>query len=89
MRGIDVTTATDAELVGASDPEHIAFALSEDRVVFTRDQDFLRHHATGADHAGMVYSQQGSKSVGEIVRFLTLLSDCLELVDMRGQVEFY
>lgn len=89
LRGVDVTTATDAELIGASDPEHIAFALAEDRVVFTQDQDFLRHHQAGDEHAGIVYSQQGGRSIGEIVRFLHFLSDCLEPQEMRGQLEFF
>ena len=88
LRGLDVTTATDANLIAASDPEHIAFALAENRVIFTQDQDFLRHHSTGDEHAGIVYSQQGVRSIGEIVRSLHFLSDCLEPQDMRGQLEF-
>ena len=88
LRGIDVTTATDANLIAASDPEHIEFAFSEGRVIFTQDQDFLRHHAAGAEHAGIIYSPQGVHSIGEIVRFLHFASDCLEPHDMRGQVEF-
>jgi uncharacterized protein with PIN domain len=89
LRGIDVTTAVDAGLISAADPEHIAFALAEKRVVFTQDQDFLRHHQAGIGHAGIVYSQQGAHSIGEIVRYLHFLSDCLEPQDMRGQLEFF
>ena len=89
LRGIDVTTATDAGLIGASDARHIAFALAENRVIFTQDQDLLRHHQAGDQHAGIVYSQQGARSIGEIVRFLHFLSDCLEPQDIRGQLEFF
>lgn len=89
LRGLDVTTATDAELIAASDAEHIAFALAEKRVIFTQDQDFLRHHQAGAKHVGIVYCQQGVRSIGEIVRYLHFLSDCLEPHDMRGQLEFF
>lgn len=89
LRGIDVTTATDAGLIAASDQQQIAFALTENRVVFTQDQDFLRHHQAGDQHAGIVYSQQGAHSIGEIVRYLHFLSDCLEPQDMRGQLEFF
>jgi len=87
LRGLDVSTATDAELIAAADSEHIAFALSENRVIFTQDQDFLRRHTAGDEHAGIVYSQQGARSIGEIVRYLHFLSDCLDAEDMRGQLE--
>ena len=89
LRGLDVTTATDADLIAATDPDHIAFALAENRVIFTQDQDFLRHHSAGDEHAGIVYSQQGVRSIGEIVRHLHFLSDCLEPRDMRGKLEFF
>ena len=88
LRGMDVTTTSDADLIAASDPEHIAFALKETRVIFTQDQDFLRHHQAGDEHAGIVYSKQGAHTVGEIVRFLHLLSDCLEPDEIRSQLEF-
>ena len=69
LRGIDVTTSTDAKLIGAADDEQLSFALRENRVIFTQDQDFLRHHQAGTEHAGIVYSRQGARSIGEIVRF--------------------
>jgi uncharacterized protein with PIN domain len=89
LRGLDVTTATDADLIAAADSEHIAFALSANRVIFTQDHDFLRHHSAGDEHAGIVYSQQGLRSICEIVRYLHFLSDCLEPQDMRRQLEFF
>ena len=89
LRGVDVTTTTDANLIGASDAEQLSFALGENRVIFTQDQDFLRHHQAGSEHAGIVYSRQGAHSVGKIIRFLHFMSDCLEPEDMRGKVEFF
>ena len=89
LRGMDVTTTTDASLIGATDDEQLSFALHENRVIFTQDQDFLRHHRAGRDHAGIVYSRQGARSIGEIVRFLHFMNDCLEPEDMRGMVEFF
>ena len=35
LRGIDVTTATDAELLRATDEEHLAFAARTGRVLVT------------------------------------------------------
>lgn len=89
LRGIDVTTTSDAGLIAATDPEHIAFALSDRRVIFTQDQDFLRCHSAGLRHTGIVYSQQGKHSIGSVVRFLHFVSDCLDPQDMRGKLEFF
>jgi predicted nuclease of predicted toxin-antitoxin system len=88
QRGIDVTTASDANLMGASDPAQLSFAASEHRVVFTHDHDFLRLHSSGATHHGIVYTRSGDRSIGEIVRFLKLMCDCLDSDEMIGQLEF-
>lgn len=83
-----MTTSTDAQLVGAADSEQFAYALSEQRVLFTHDPDFLRPEFTSQDHAGIVYSQKDSKSIGEVVRFLALLHDVLSAEEMRNQIEY-
>jgi predicted nuclease of predicted toxin-antitoxin system len=41
-RGIDVTTTPEKFLIGVSDEAQLTFALSENRVIFTQDTDFLR-----------------------------------------------
>src|SRR4051794_6239991 len=81
-RGIDVTTTTDAGLRGADDTDHIAFGLAQGRVVFTNDSDFLRLHDEGADHAGMAYCHQQSRSVGEIIRAPDLMWEIPEPEEM-------
>ena len=79
LRGIDVTTTHEAGLQDAEDLDHIVYALTEGRVIFTQDDDFLRHHHAGVEHAGIVYSKQGSRTIGAIVRYLKLMHDCLDL----------
>ena len=37
-RGIDVTTTPEMSLIGASDEEQVAFAVREQRVIFTQDE---------------------------------------------------
>lgn len=44
-------------MLGASDEEHLAFALAEGRVIFTLDADFLRLAAAGHEHAGIAYAR--------------------------------
>lgn len=89
LRGIDASTTHEAGLQDAEDLAHLAYALAEGRVIFTQDDDFLRHHHHGIPHAGIVYSKQGSRSVGEIIRFLKLVHDCLDESDMHGEVEYF
>ena len=88
LRGIDVTTATDAGLCSADDDAHLSFALGSRRVLFTNDADFLALHRAGVAHAGIVYCPVGSRSVGDIVRFLCLMHACLAAEDMMGRVEY-
>jgi hypothetical protein len=49
-RGVDVTTTPEAGLIQSTDEMQAAFALSEGRVIFTQDRDFLRLHATDTFH---------------------------------------
>jgi predicted nuclease of predicted toxin-antitoxin system len=74
-RGINVTTTVEAGLPGATDQEHIAFALREGRVIFTEDEDYLVLHASGIPHAGIAYCHQGTRTIGEILRGLVLIWD--------------
>jgi predicted nuclease of predicted toxin-antitoxin system len=87
-RGIDVTTTPEKSLVGVSDKVQLEFAISQNRVIFTQDTDFLRMNQFNSDHCGIVYSYQGNKSIGEIIKGLILIWELLELSDMFGKVEF-
>ena len=87
QRGVDVLTTAEAGLLGASDEEHLAFARTQGRVIFTEDDDFLRLHSAGAKHAGIVYAAQGTR-VGDIIRGLMLIHDLLDAEEMAGHVEF-
>ncbi|MCO6490256.1 MAG: DUF5615 family PIN-like protein [Phaeodactylibacter sp.] len=65
----------------------LEYALKEGRVIFTQDDDFLKLHAKGLEHAGIVYSPQGT-SIGNIVRGLELIYRVLSPKDMHNHVEF-
>lgn len=86
-RGIDALTVSEADMLGASDEEHLIWALKEGRVIFTQDDDFLRLHTTKKNHAGIVYTHQG-KSIGDIISGLTLIHQVLDSDDMENHVEF-
>ena len=76
-----------AEILGASDEEHFAFAREEGRTIVMYDDDFLRLADQTSDHPGVVYAPQ-SRGVGEMVRGLALLADVLSPDEMRGHIEF-
>jgi hypothetical protein len=80
-------TTKEAGMLGASDPEHLAWAGREDRVTFTQDADFLRLHAAGFAHKGIVYAHRQTP-VGELVRGLMLVYELLDPNDMKDHVEF-
>ncbi len=71
-RGVDVVTAQEAHMLGAKDTEHLAFAHSQQRVVFTQDADLLRLHAAGFEHSGIVYAPQHT-DIGRLVRGLMVI----------------
>lgn len=62
-------------------------ARAEQHGVFAQDSDFLRLHAAGHPHCGIVYAPQGT-SIGETIHDLMLLHQVLDADEMEGHVEF-
>ncbi len=87
LRDINVLTTKESRMLGATDTDHIAFAKKEGRVIFTQDVDFLRLHAKGVEHCGIVYAHQRTP-IGNVTRGLMLLHQVLEYNDMRNHIEF-
>jgi len=87
-KGLDVTTTPGMNLLGATDEAQVMFALSQNRVVFTHDADFLRLHQRGVEHPGIVYAQQGKRSIGEILRSLLQIYESQSPESMRNHIEF-
>ena len=87
-RNINVTTTPEVGLLGASDEEQVAFALVQGRAIFTYDADFLRIHRRRAEHAGIIYSHQGRRTIGEIVFALVKVWEFQTDESMYKHVEF-
>lgn len=87
QRGVDIMMVAEAGMLGASDQDQMAFARKEGRVIFTQDDDFLRLHAGGVDHAGIVYTPQ-KRSIREIIYGLMLIYQILDAEDMEGHLEY-
>lgn len=87
LHGIDVTTTSEAGLIGATDTEHLAYALSDQRVIVTQDEDFLSL-AAATTHGGIAFCRAGTRSVGEIIRYLILIDGCMTEDEMNNHIEF-
>jgi predicted nuclease of predicted toxin-antitoxin system len=88
VRGIDVSTTAQEGLTAATDEQQLAFAARQGRVLVTHDSDFLRLHAGGHPHAGIVYCHQRRATIGAVVRGLVLIHAQLTRDDMIDHVEF-
>ena len=87
-RGIEASITSEFGLLGANDDEHLAFALRENRVIVTHDDDFLRLHHAGQEHGGIAYCHQQARSIGEIVLKLAWFWRTRSAEEIRGSVEF-
>ena len=87
QRGVDVVSVVEAGMLGGADEAQLAVARQQGRVLFTQDDDFLKLHAAGIAHAGIVYARQGTP-IGEIIRGLLLIQQVLTGEEMAGHVEF-
>jgi uncharacterized protein with PIN domain len=92
-RGVDVVAANEVGMVHRPDEEHLAYAASEGRVIYTFNVgDFCRLHgewmAAGQDHAGIIVARQQSYSVGEQMRRVLNLMAARSADDMRNRLEF-
>jgi hypothetical protein len=86
-RGVDVLTTQEAGMLSASDDRQLALAMSEGRVIFTQDEDFLRLDKVVDRHAGIAYARQRTP-VGVIVRGLMLIYSVLSAKEMSSRVEY-
>jgi predicted nuclease of predicted toxin-antitoxin system len=87
-RGVDVTSSPEAGLLGAGDDTQLAYVVTEGRLIFTEDQDFLRIHAMGTPHPGVAYCRQKTRTVGQIVRGLLLIWERYEPDEVRNTVRY-
>jgi hypothetical protein len=87
-RGIDVETATEAELLGRPDPDYLSYGVVHQRVVVTNDPDFVELSREHLDHAGVAYYDQRRRSIGEVIALLVLMYEVYDSGEMVGRVEY-
>jgi predicted nuclease of predicted toxin-antitoxin system len=86
--GIDVTTTVEANLRSSNDERQLAYALEENRVMVTHDDDFLRLAAATTNHPGIAYCHKEARTIGQIISALHLIYQVLTPDEIRGRVEY-
>jgi predicted nuclease of predicted toxin-antitoxin system len=88
--GLDVLTAQEDGCAELTDPELLDRASATGRVLFTRDDDLLaeatRRQRGGIPFAGVVFAHQMRVHIGQCIRDLRLLSECVSPAEIVGQV---
>jgi hypothetical protein len=89
-RGLNLTTAAEQGLLGATDDEHLERATSLGRVIVTADPDFFSLIKARLDaelpFPGLIFLAN-SLPVGRAVAALELLATVLNPVEMTNRVE--
>lgn len=88
-RGIDALTTLEAGHVGFSDEQQLAFAASEERIMVTRDRDFVTLHHQGIQHAGIARWGRKHASHSYLITKLIALWRTQTAEEMRGRIEYY
>lgn len=92
-RGVDLLTTIEAEKVGATDPEQLAFAITGGRAIYSFNVgDFAELHRQylqeGADHSGIIVIPDQRYSIGEKVRRLAGFVHRVTAEEMVNRMEF-
>lgn len=93
LRAVDVVSASEAGLLGATDEEQLQWCIASRRVIYSANRrDFYRIHSEmlqeGKAHCGIILALQQHYSVGEQMRRLLRLMNTLSAEEMRNHIEF-
>jgi predicted nuclease of predicted toxin-antitoxin system len=92
LRNTDVLTVQEDSRSGLDDPKVLARAGELQRVLFTRDDDFLtiasEYLESGTPFGGIIYAHQKLASIGDCVRDLELIATACDLSDFNNHVEY-
>ncbi len=86
--GIDVVSAQELGRCGLPDPDQLAFATTEGRVVVTFDRDYLALHTSGVPHTGITWCRQDKYGVGQLIHALEILHGVMTAAEMIDHLEY-
>lgn len=90
-KGFDATTVRDAGRRGATDPEQLAYAISQGRTLVTHNRgDFealvREHFEAGTEHCGVIIAVR--RPPQEIARRLFAILNQVTADEMRNQIRY-
>lgn len=85
---IDVSSVHELQIFSEDDPIVLELANEVERVICTRDADFVRLAQAGMEHAGIVFFDRGQRNIGYMVRSLRSIAQDITMEEMRNRVEF-
>lgn len=93
IRGADVTAANLEGMVNRPDEDHLDYATSQGRVLYSFNiGDYVRLHTEylteGKNHAGIILAQQQRYGLGEQMRRLLRIISAKSAEEMQNSVEF-
>jgi hypothetical protein len=91
-RGIEVSTAADAKLLGHPDTDHVQYAAQHCLLLLSGDRDHLRifaeHGEAGRPHPGLLYYHPRHVPIGTVVREVERILKLMPDEQLRGQLHF-
>jgi hypothetical protein len=88
----DLVRAQDTEMSGASDPELLAWAATQGRVILTHDVNTLIGFAYARVKAALpmsgVFVVNRGEPIGKVIEDILLLIECSSAGEWEGQVGF-
>ena len=87
-RGIDVQTTAEAGNLSVDDETQLKYALDENRVIVTQDDDLLKLASSGIEHKGIAYYKPQTRTVKQIIKGLVLIFEVFEPEDMNNHIEY-
>ncbi len=92
-RNVDVVSSLEARMIERKDEEHLEYATTYSRVLYSFNVgDFCRLHtqylSEGKSHAGIILAPQQRYSVGDQMRGLLKLIGAKSMEEMQNQLEF-
>ena len=91
VRNLDVITAHQAGLSNASDPELLAWAAEQERVVITHDRRTMPYHATSriarAEKIAGIIIVSRQLPVSRVIDDLEIIVSCSDMVEWENIVK--
>ena len=87
LLGIDAISVNEAGKRESDDEEILSFAKENDRVIITRDSDFVKLHRKGVEHTGIVFIPK-FLAIGKIIGEIEKVPILFESEHIRNMVIF-